>query len=104
MKPRTALPGEQSFEGTNSDEDRVVEGLLTETSESPEGPANEDSLSHLRVTYTTALPAIVPWKNAQATPMPYYLKKSASFCGDEIPSPTHLVHAGWDSASDILSD
>lgn len=104
LKARTVLPGEQSFESTNSDDDRAVEGLLAETPESHEGPANEDPLSHLRVTYTTELPAVVPWKNAQATPMSYYLKKSASFCGDELASPTHLVHAGWDSASDILSD
>lgn len=104
LKSRTALPGEQSFESTNSDDDRAVEGLLAETPESHEGPANEDPLSHLRVTYTTELPAVVPWKNTQATPMSYYLKKSASFCGDELASPTHLVHAGWDSASDILSD
>ncbi|KAH0827460.1 hypothetical protein J3R83DRAFT_4148 [Lanmaoa asiatica] len=104
LKPRTAFPGEQSFETTNSDDDRAVEGLLAETPESHEGPTNEDPLSHLRVTYTTELPAVVPWKNARATPMSHYLKKSASFCGDELASPTHLVHAGWDSASDILSD
>lgn len=104
LKPRTAFPGEQSFESTNSDDDRAVEGLLAETPESHEGSASEDPLSHLRVTYTTELPAVVPWKNARATPMSHYLKKSASFCGDELASPTHLVHAGWDSASDILSD
>ncbi|KAF8556116.1 hypothetical protein OG21DRAFT_742412 [Imleria badia] len=104
LKPRTAFPGEQSFESTNSDDDRAVEGLLAETPESHEGSASEDPLSHLRVTYTAELPPVVPWKNAQATPMSHYLKKSASFCGDELASPTHLVHAGWDSASDILSD
>lgn len=104
MKPRTVFPGEQPFETTNSDDDRAVEGLLAETPESHEGSASEDPLSHLRVTYTTELPTVVPWKNAQATPMSHYLKKSASFCGDELAPPTHLVHAGWDSASDILSD
>lgn len=104
LKPYTAFPIEQSLESTNSDDDRAVEGLLAETPESHEGSASENSLSHLRVTYTTELPAVVPWKNAQATPMSHYLKKSASFCGDELASPTHLVHAGWDSASDILSD
>ena len=102
LKPPTALLGGQSFESTNSDDDRAVEGLLAESPESHEGLTNEDPLSHLRVTYTTELPAVVPWKNAQATPMSYYLKKSASFRGDELASPTHLVHAGWDS--DILSD
>jgi histone-lysine N-methyltransferase SUV420H len=101
LKPRTAFPGEQPFETTNSDDDRAVEGLLAETTESHEGSASEDPLSHLRVTYTTELPTVVPWKNAQATPMSHYLKKSASFCGDELALPTHLVHAGWDSASDI---
>ncbi|KAG9316314.1 hypothetical protein JVU11DRAFT_2345 [Chiua virens] len=104
LKPRTAFPGEQSYESTNSDDDRAVEGLLAQTPESHEGFTNEDPPSHLRVTYTTELPAVVPWKNAQATPMSHYLKKSASFRGDESASPTHLVHAGWDSASDILSD
>ncbi|KAG6378244.1 hypothetical protein JVT61DRAFT_13950 [Boletus reticuloceps] len=104
LKPPTAFPGEQSFESTNSDDDRAVEGLLAETPESHEGSASEDPLSHLRVTYTSELPVVAPWKNAQATPMSHYLKKSASFCGDELASPTHLVHAGWDSASDILSD
>lgn len=104
MKPHTAFSGEQSFETTNAGDDRAVEGLLAETPEGHEGSANEDPLSHLRVTYTTELPPVVPWKNAQATPMSHYLRKSASFCGDELPSPTQLVHAGWDSASDILSD
>ncbi|KAG8213649.1 hypothetical protein J3R82DRAFT_10339 [Butyriboletus roseoflavus] len=104
LKPHTAFSGEQSFETTNSGDDPIVEALLAETPESHEGSANENPLSHLRVTYTTELPAVVPWKNAQATPMSHYLKKSASFRGDELASPTHLVHAGWDSASDILSD
>ncbi|KIK98346.1 hypothetical protein PAXRUDRAFT_823951 [Paxillus rubicundulus Ve08.2h10] len=91
---RTAFPGEESFDSTNSDDDRAVEGLLAQTPESHEVSANEDPLSHLRVTYTAELPAVVPWKNAQATPMSHYLKKSASFRGDELASPTHLVHAG----------
>ncbi|KAF9230702.1 hypothetical protein BU15DRAFT_68975 [Melanogaster broomeanus] len=103
LRRRTAFHGEESFDSTNSDDDHAIEELLTEMPETNEVPANEDPLSHLRVTYTTELPPVVPWKNAQATPMSHYLKKSASFCGDELASPT-LVHAGWDSASDVLSD
>ncbi|KIJ67641.1 hypothetical protein HYDPIDRAFT_166169 [Hydnomerulius pinastri MD-312] len=104
LRRRTALHSNESFDTTNSDDDRAVEGILTETPETREEPAIEDPLSHLRITYTTELPPVVPWKNAQATPMSHYLKKSASFNGDESASPTHLVHAGWDSGSDILSD
>ncbi|KAI6046005.1 hypothetical protein EDC04DRAFT_2888176 [Pisolithus marmoratus] len=103
----TGLNGDQSSVSTNSESDRAVGGLLVEglTTHTPSAPASEDILSHLRVTYTSELPAVVPWKNAQATPMSHYLKKSASFHGDDFSSPTHLVHAGWDdSVSDVLSD
>ncbi|KAL4080296.1 hypothetical protein V8B97DRAFT_1864270 [Scleroderma yunnanense] len=105
---RPGLHGDELLETTNSEDDRAVEGLLTETAGASGPPAvNEDALSRLRITYTTELPPVVPWKNAEATPMSHYLKKSASFHSDKFtsPSPTHLIHAGWDdSVSDILSE
>lgn len=101
----TGLNGDKSLLPTSSEGNPAVGGLLPEASATHTPPESEDVLSHLRVTYTTELPAVVPWKNVQATPMSHYLKKSASFLGDDCSSPTHLVHAGWDdSVSDVLSD
>lgn len=101
---RTGLHGE-SLETTNSEDDRVVEGPLAETPDARGLSADEDMLSRLRITYTTELPPDVPWKNAEATPVSHYFKKSASFHSDNFASPTHLVHAGWDdSVSDTLSE
>ncbi|KAI6121445.1 hypothetical protein F5141DRAFT_1211125 [Pisolithus sp. B1] len=101
----TGLNGHKSLVSTSSEGDRAPGGLLAEGLATHTPSATENTLSHLRVTYATELPAVVPWKNAQATPMSQYLKKSASFHGNDFSSPTHLVHAGWDdSTSDVLSD
>lgn len=101
----TGLNGDKSSVSTSSEGDRTPGGLLAEGPATHGPSSSEDALSHLRVTYTAELPAVVPWKNAQATPMSQYLRKSASFHGDDFSSPTHLVHAGWDdSASDVFSD
>ncbi|KAH7924600.1 hypothetical protein BV22DRAFT_1034919 [Leucogyrophana mollusca] len=64
----------------------------------------DQHLSQLRVTYAAELPAVVPWKNALATPMSQYLRKSATFDDDSPASPANLVDAGWESSSDVYSD
>jgi len=94
---RTSFPDEDTLDSTNSDDDRAVEGLLSERKEAHASVLNEEHLSHLRVTYTAKLPAPVPWKNAHGTPMSQYLRKSASFPADEPASPTRFIDAGWES-------
>jgi histone-lysine N-methyltransferase SUV420H len=92
---RTSFPDEDTPD-SNSDDDRAVEGLLSESKEAHAGVANEEQFSHLRVTYTAKLPAPVPWKNAHGTPMSHYLRKSASFA-EETTSPIRFIDAGWES-------
>lgn len=95
---RTSFPDDGTLDSANSDDDRVVEGLLSESKEAHTGVVNEEQFSHLRVTYTAKLPAPVPWKNARGTPMSHYLRKSASFHADDEPSsPTRFIDAGWES-------
>jgi len=95
---RTSFPDEDTPDSANSDDDRAVEGLLSESKEAAiVSVANEEQFSHLRVTYTAKLPAPVPWKNAHGTPMSHYLRKSASFHAEEPSSPTHFIDAGWES-------
>lgn len=95
---RTSFPDDGTVDSANSDDDRVVEGLLSESKEAHTGVVNEEQFSHLRVTYTAKLPAPVPWKNARGTPMSHYLRKSASFHADDEPSsPTRFIDAGWES-------
>lgn len=45
---------------------------------------------------------LVPWKT-NAVAGPSYLRKSASFSTDLAASP-NLVHAGWDTCSDVSAD
>jgi histone-lysine N-methyltransferase SUV420H len=98
MHRRTSFPDDGTLDSANSDDDRVVEGLLSESKEAHTGVVNEEQFSHLRVTYTAKLPAPVPWKNARGTPMSHYLRKSASFHADDEPSsPTRFIDAGWES-------
>ncbi|OJA09199.1 hypothetical protein AZE42_00688 [Rhizopogon vesiculosus] len=95
---RASFPDEETPDSTNSDDDRAVEGLLSESKEAAHiSVSHEEQYSHLRVTYTAKLPAPVPWKNAHGTPMSHYLRKSASFNAEEPSSPIHFIDAGWES-------
>jgi len=93
--------------GTSDDSDQAIDDFSSPSDDDPSPDERDDPsrlTPQLRIKYNAVLPAIVPWKNALATPMTQYLRKSSSFCADVPTTTPHLVNAGWETASDASTD